>query len=130
MHQARIVSLFMLPIALGGCAYPSSRVEIDPSTKTRQIAWDGLGQDPNRPRRAGKHVQVSSVEDDAVSKREQVMASLRPYSAAWWVVHDEIEADQNSRLARKLVICRGCLDQSTDEHTGSIPADGPFGRSK
>jgi hypothetical protein len=120
MHQARIVSLFMLPIALGGCAYPSSRVQIDTSTKTRQIAWDGLGQDPNRPHRAVKHVQVSSVADDAVSIREQVMASLRPYSAAWWVVHDEIEADQSNRLARKLIICRGCLNQSADEHQDSI----------
>jgi hypothetical protein len=123
MHQARIVSLFMLPIALGGCAYPSSRVQIDTSTKTRQIAWDGLGQDPNRPLRVVKHVQVSSVADDAVSKREQVMASLRPYSAAWWVVHDEIEADQSNRLARKLIICRGCLNQSADEHTGGIHAE-------
>jgi hypothetical protein len=123
MHQARIVSLFMLPIALGGCASPAPRVEINASTKTRQIAWDGLGRDPNRPHRAVRRVQVSSVADDATRKREQVLASLRPYSAAWWVIHDEIEADQSNRLARKLVICRGCLNQSADEHTGSIPAE-------
>ena len=121
MHQARI-ALILVPIALAGCASSVTRVEIETSKAPRTIAWDGLGQDPNRTRRAVTRIQATAVvEDDATRKREEVIASLRPYSAAWWAVHDEIEAERERRLARKLVICRGCLDPSGEEHTASIP---------
>lgn len=50
-----------------------------------------------------------------------MLTTLRPYSAAWWAVHDEIEADIDRQLNRKLVICRGCSNpQATDDQTGSL----------
>lgn len=122
MHLARM-AVFFLPIALCSCAAPAARMTFDPSQKPRMLAWDGSGHDPNRPRVRVKRAVVSVDEDDANRKREQVFTTLRPYSAAWWAIHDEIKANHDKRLARKLVICGSCLRHSLqDEVTGTIPA--------
>jgi len=50
-----------------------------------------------------------------------VLSTLRPYSDAWWAVHDEIEAENDRQLGSKLVICRSCVTQPPGEDTtGSI----------
>ena len=50
-----------------------------------------------------------------------MLATLRPYSDAWWAVHDEIEAETDRQLGSKLVICRSCAMQPPSEDvTGSI----------
>jgi hypothetical protein len=124
MHLARIL-LLLLPIDLGSCAAPTSRINPDSSLKSRTFAWDGSGLDPNRPRLKVKHVSVLADEDGANRTRQAVLTSLRPYSAAWWAVRDEIEADHDRRLARKLVICSGCLHGPPpgDVVTGTIPTN-------
>jgi hypothetical protein len=122
MRLAQIALLF-LPIALCSCAAPD-RVSFDTSPKPRMFAWDGSGHNPNAPRIKVKRVQVSADENSANRKREEVLTSLRPYSSAWWAIQNEIEADHDKRLARKLVICAGCLRHSPqDDATGTIPAD-------
>jgi len=109
---------------LCSCATPAARTNFEPSQKSRTFAWDGSGLDPNRPRVKVKRVSIASAEDSANQKRQEVLSSLRPYSAAWWAVRDEIEADHDKRLARRLVICSGCLhDPPPDDVTGSIPAN-------
>ena len=127
MRLAQIV-LFFLPIALCSCAAPAARTTFNTPLKSRTFAWDGSGLDPSRPRAKAKHVDVSADEDAANQKRQEtrqeVLTSLRPYSAAWWAIRDEIEADYDKRLARKLVICSGCLHRSPpDDVTGTIPAN-------
>jgi hypothetical protein len=103
------VVLVLLSIVLGSCAVPITHASMDASTKSGPYAWDGMGRDPNLPppRRAAP-VSGASNEADDDHKREQVLATLRPYSAAWWAVREEIESGQDARLDRKLVICRGC----------------------
>ena len=50
-----------------------------------------------------------------------MLATLRPYSDAWWAVQDEIEAENDRQLGSKLVICRSCGAQPPSEDTtGSI----------
>ncbi|MFD0609401.1 hypothetical protein ACFQZO_04360 [Bradyrhizobium sp. GCM10027634] len=50
-----------------------------------------------------------------------MLTKLRPYSDAWWAVHDEIEAENDRQLGSKLVICRSCVAQPPSEDTtGSI----------
>jgi len=122
MSLARILLLF-LPLALCSCAAPVARTYPDSSLKYRTFAWDGLGLNPNRPRAKTKRVSVPADDDRANEKRKEVFSYLRPYSAAWWAVRDEIDADHDRRLARKLVICSGCLHaQPPDEVvTGTIP---------
>ena len=101
-------------LTLAGCAYAPA------PPKPGVYAWDGSGQDPNRrraiPRLGSRAVSVGA---DQNSERAKVLATLHPYSAAWWVVHDEIEADKDRRTNARLVICQGCLAQAP-ETTGSI----------
>jgi hypothetical protein len=51
-----------------------------------------------------------------------VLGTLRPFSEAWWVVHDEIEAENDRQLGTKLVICPRCVESPppSDDATGSL----------
>ena len=124
MRLARILSLIM-PIAICSCATPAAHVNPERSPKSQKFAWDGSGLDPNRPRIKVKRVSIPADDDSANQKRQEVFSSLRPYSAAWWAVRDEIEADHDKRLARKLVICSGCLHGTPLDEvvTGTVPAN-------
>jgi hypothetical protein len=105
--------------ALIGCAAAQAQ-------ERRPIAWDGLGQNPNREQRR-PHVTKRPVADhtsatsDPNQERERVLGTLRPYSDAWWAVRDEIEAEKDRKLGAKLVICPSCVQsQPSEDMTGSI----------
>nr|WP_084299165.1 hypothetical protein [Bradyrhizobium sp. WSM1743] len=84
------------------------------------IAWDGLGRNPNLPSTA-RRVTSSPLAYEHNKERERVLLALRPYSEAWWAVHDEIEAENDRQLSKRLVICHGCLTHPPSEYsTGSI----------
>ncbi|MBR0796179.1 hypothetical protein JQ615_12345 [Bradyrhizobium jicamae] len=111
------LSILIVAFALAGCAST-------PAIRPGEFAWDGLGRDPNHPAAVTRpHVKEKTVlASDPNSQREKVLATLRPYSAAWWAVHDEIEAENDRLIRSKLVICRGCLERaSAQDITGSIP---------
>ena|ERR1700731_3105512 len=101
MHKKSIILLFAL--LLGSCATA-------PEMKPGMMAWDGFGRDSNRPSHR-KLARNAPSTGDANIERERVLATFRPYSEAWWVVHDEIEAENDRQLGAKLVICRGCFDR-------------------
>jgi hypothetical protein len=110
----KLILAITIGLTLTGCAYTPAPL------KPGEYAWDGLGQNPNYRRamaRSGGH--TASVEADQNTERAKVLATLRPYSAEWWLVHDQIEADRDRRTNAKLVICQGCLTQAP-EATGSI----------
>ncbi|WP_028138410.1 hypothetical protein [Bradyrhizobium japonicum] len=104
--------------ALLGCA-------VAPAQERRPIAWDGLGQDPNKsPRRLHtakpRATNPAPAASDPNQERQRVLDALRPYSEAWWAVHDEIEAENDRKLGTKLVICPRCVQPRQDEDvTGS-----------
>nr|WP_271603968.1 MULTISPECIES: hypothetical protein [unclassified Bradyrhizobium] len=100
---------------LAGCAAA-------PAAERRSIAWDGLGRDPNRPDVTKRRVAGRTApETDPNLERQRVLATLRPYSDAWWAVQDEIEAENDRQLGSKLVICRSCVAHPPrEEATGSI----------
>ncbi|MBB4263235.1 MULTISPECIES: hypothetical protein [unclassified Bradyrhizobium] len=106
--------------ALLGCA-------VAPAQERRPIAWDGLGQDPNkashRPHVAKRRAtNPAPAAADPNQERERVLGTLRPYSDAWWAVHDEIEAENDKQLGTKLVICPRCVQspQQSEDATGSV----------
>ena|SRR5437764_1023407 len=69
--------------------------------RTTGPAWDGLGQDPNRPSVTKRRVtNQAAAASDPNQERERVLGTQRPYSDAWWAVHDEIEAE-NEQAARR-----------------------------
>lgn len=100
-------AIFLLSLALAGCAAtPQARMASDPAFKPARYAWDGAGEDPNRPRAA-----LRSTRTAAASERRRSQAGLQPYSKEWWQAQDSTEAEQDARVNRSLVICRGCLRQ-------------------
>jgi hypothetical protein len=101
MCKQSIILLFAL--LLGSCA-------TTPEMKPGMMAWDGLGRDPNPPSHRKLARNTPSTSDTNI-ERQRILATLRPYSGAWWVVHDEIEAENDRQLGAKLVICRGCFDR-------------------
>ncbi|MFK4507416.1 hypothetical protein LPJ38_25425 [Bradyrhizobium daqingense] len=98
-------ALLLLSLALAGCAVgPQAHLTSDPAFKPARYAWDGAGENPNQPRSASRAPRTA-----AASERNRSQAGLAPYSKEWWQAQDGIEAEQDARVNRSLVICQGCL---------------------
>ncbi|MDN3273259.1 hypothetical protein QWJ07_03320 [Frankia sp. RB7] len=83
-------AFLLLSLALAGCAVaPQAQLAPDPAFKPARYAWDGAGQDPNQPRSTPGPSRVTRT-------------AARPES-------DGIEAEQDAKVNRSLVICQGCL---------------------
>jgi hypothetical protein len=113
-HSAILLSAFLLV----SCA-------ATPEVKSGAIAWDSFGRNPNRPiHRKRTTVRTAQPANDPNIQREKTLATLRPFSKAWWVVHDEIELEYDRRTSAKLIICRGCFErnpmQDQTDVTGAI----------
>ena len=106
-YMVKQLPTIILGLAVAGCAYTPAPV------KPGNYAWDGLGRDPNL-RGAISRARPAAPEADQNIERERVLATLQSNSAAWWVVHDEIEAETDRRLNAKLLICQGCLAEAPD----------------
>jgi hypothetical protein len=101
-------AVLLLSLALAGCAVaPQAHLTSDPAFKPARYAWDGAGADPNQPRSASGPSRATR----AASERTRSQAGLQPYSKDWWQAQDGIEAEQDARVNRSLVICQGCLRQ-------------------
>ncbi|MDD1517052.1 MULTISPECIES: hypothetical protein [Bradyrhizobium] len=88
-------ALLLLSLALAGCAAsPQAHLASDPAFKPARYAWDGAGEDPNRPRAASQPTRTA-----VRSERNRAQAEAQ----------DGIEAEQDVRVNRSLVICQGCL---------------------
>jgi hypothetical protein len=113
--RARCSILVLASLVLSGCG-PSRQawVAVPHGAYGASIAWDGLGQDPNV--RPIKHVHVnvakkSTSENDGretALRREAALAKLREYSREWVSLRKEIDAAEDARIAKILVICTGC----------------------
>lgn len=80
-------AVLLLSLALAGCAMaPQASLAPDPAFRPARYAWDGAGENPNLP-----HSAVRST-----------YAGARPQS-------DAVDADQDAKVNRSLVICQGCL---------------------
>jgi hypothetical protein len=71
--------------------------------------------------RNAKRIMRLPAKPDSNAARQRVLNSLQPYSAAWWIVHDEIEPEEQRRVNKKIVICRACAPTaSPEDRTGSV----------
>ncbi|MDA9543389.1 MULTISPECIES: hypothetical protein [unclassified Bradyrhizobium] len=97
-------ALLLLSLALAGCAAtPQAHLASDLAVKPARYAWDGAGEDPNRPRAASQPTRTAGR-----AARNRSQAEAQPHSREWWQA-DGIEAEQDARVNRSLVICQGCL---------------------
>jgi hypothetical protein len=101
-------AVLLLSLALAGCAVgPQAHLSSDPAFKPAHYAWDGAGEDPNQPRSVSGLARATRAASG--SERSRSQAGLQPYSKEWWQAQDSIEAEQDARVNRFLVICQGCL---------------------
>lgn len=83
-------AVLLLSLALAGCAVaPQAHLASDPAFGPARYAWDGAGEDPNQPRSASEPSRSTRT-------------ATRPEQ-------DGIDADQEAKVSRSLVICQGCL---------------------
>jgi hypothetical protein len=97
--------LALLPavLALGGCG-ASQQVRL---AQSQGIAWDGQGRDPNLP--AISRGRVKTEKPEAANEgREAELAGLPEYSREWVAVRKVMDTEEDARLSKLLVICRGC----------------------
>ena len=100
-------AVFLLSLALAGCAIaPQAHLAPDSAFRPAHYAWDGAGEDPNQPRVAAQPSRAARI---AASEHGKAQGGLQPYSKEWWQAQDGIEAEQDAKVNRSLVICQGCL---------------------
>jgi hypothetical protein len=84
-----------------------------------RLSWEG--QDPYKPIHKPKLLAKPSPSvPDPNAEREKLLATVPLYSAAWVVLHNQIEAEEDRRLKNKLLICRGCFAKADQDSTGSL----------
>jgi hypothetical protein len=91
-----------------------------PSADT-MASWDGFDSLPKRG--DGKVGIIRKTGEPPASdsaSAEAELVALKPYSPEWWSVRDAIDRTADEQLARKLIICRGCLPSEPDDQVGVI----------
>jgi len=96
-------------LTLCGCS-SSQQVQV---SQPHHFAWDGLGRDPNLP--VTKRTRTKTEEPKSISEnRDAELAKLRPFSLEWVNLLQAIDAEDDARISRLIVICRGCELASRD----------------
>ena len=107
-------------LTLSGCCLGSGRY-IQPSPLTL-TSWDGRTPLPKpkhaKPANVRKTSKAVAPDDDSLHETE--LGALKPYSNEWWSVRDAIDRAAEVKLAKKMIICRGCMPREPEDQTGSI----------
>ena len=105
------ITAVLVAFMLGGCAIAdfSSRVRLPENS----LAWDGLGSDPSEPAPARRKIATKNHTDPASSMAsmrddDPALAALPKYSKEWVARSAALQAKDDAKLARDLIICRGC----------------------
>jgi hypothetical protein len=95
--------LLSVVLALCGCS-SSQQVQV---SQPHRFAWDGLGRDPNLP--VTKRIRTKADEPKPASQnRDAELAKLRQFSREWVTLLQAIEAEDDARISKLMIICRGC----------------------
>jgi len=90
-------------LALCGCS-SSQQVQL---SQPHRFAWDGLGRDPNLP--VTKRTRTKTEEPKPTSQnRDAELAKLRQFSREWVTLLEAIDAEDDARISKLMIICRGC----------------------
>ena len=119
----------VLSVVLALCGCSSSQQVWVAQPHHSHVAWDGLGRDPNLPvikrTRAKPGQPKSQIED-----REAELAKVRQFSREWVALRQVIDAEEDARIAKILVICRGCGTTSSEtDQASASPLLGPNPRT-
>jgi hypothetical protein len=98
----------VVAFALAGCAATDqSSCE---NWAGRPLAWDGLGPDLYKPERAHRTraVEKPPVEDLSMRDDDAALAAVPKYSKEWVALYQAMQVRDDARVARAMIICRGC----------------------
>ena len=116
----RLLSVITANLALSGCCNLGSECYVQPPTST-MASWDRRDPVPKRDnRKTAKIRRTGEAAASDTSPNAAELAALKQYSSEWWSVHDAIERAADVKLAKRMIICRGCLPSKVDDQTGSI----------
>jgi hypothetical protein len=109
------IGIVLSMFALAGCA-TADRIDCEVVPK-KSLAWDGLGHVPNEPARARRRLVKQKPSDTASSipDDEIVLAAVPKYSKEWVALYETMRARDDVKLARALIICRGCFPADGDK---------------
>ena len=90
-------------LVLCGCS-SSQQVQL---SQPHRFAWDGLGRDPNLP--VTRRTRTKTDEPiPAGQNRDAELAKLRQFSQEWVTLLQAIYAEDDARISKLMIICRGC----------------------
>jgi hypothetical protein len=112
--KMRWLAVLLSGFELCGCS--SSRQVWVAQSHHSIVGWDGLGRNPDLPaikraRSQPEKPQLASESTEtasAIEKKEAELAGLRPYSHEWVTLRRDIDAAEDARIAKILMICKGC----------------------
>src|SRR5689334_6677706 len=92
--------VLLVVLALCGCS-SSQQVQV---SQLHHFAWDGLGRDPNLP--VTKRTRMRAEEPKPISEnRDAELAKLRPFSLEWVTMLQAMNAEDDARISKLIVIC-------------------------
>jgi hypothetical protein len=121
--RRRLVFVIASGLTLTGCCLGSGCYAPPSSVLT---SWNGRSPVSKRKNveHVKAHVKARKTSETATAQvdppNEVELAALKLYSTEWWSVRDAIDRAAEAKLAKKLIICRGCMPMQRDDQTGSI----------
>ena len=108
------IAIILAAFALAGCATADHNCREGPPR--RSFAWHDRGRDPIEPAPAHRTLAIKKVAEAASSipDDEVLLAAVPKYSKEWVALYETIRARDDAKLARAMIICRGCFPQDED----------------
>jgi hypothetical protein len=118
MHKS--VAVILAAFALAGCATADHNCR--EGLPRKLFASDGLGRGPNDTARAHRTLANKKPTDAALSipDDEVVLSAIPKYSKEWVALYETMRARDDAKLARALIICRGCFPLADENKTNPI----------
>ena len=108
------IAIILAAFALAGCATADHHCRED--LPIGSLAWQGRDRDPIEPVPRHRTLAIKKVAEAAASipDDEVLLASVPKYSKEWVALYETIRARDDAKLARAMIICRGCFPQDED----------------
>jgi hypothetical protein len=120
MMLSRLIVFVLAAGALAGCCASSNGCYVAvPGIPT---AWDGAGARPDDgapPRRQSTARMARSKTEVVIGPIANASGEAKPPSEQVWAQQQAADRDADAKLAKRLMICRGCLPARDDDATGS-----------
>jgi hypothetical protein len=102
------IAITLAAFALAGCATADQNCREGPPRKP--FARDSRGHNSNESARTHRTFAVTKPTETASSipNDEVVLAAVPKYSKEWVALYEAMRARDDAKLARALIICRGC----------------------